>query len=106
MQNHVVERPRTDFDVVGAFHEIDAHRPPERGDHPGGDGVGGADGTDAQVRFLVGSFPAAPEARNAGSGGPAEHRTLGSVADKNKSDILVFELARGGDDGIPRAVKT
>ena len=32
--------------------------------------------------------------------------TLGPVTDKNKSDIFVFEFARGGDDGVPRAVKT
>ena len=32
--------------------------------------------------------------------------TLGPVTDKNKSDVFVFEFARGSDDGVPRAVKT
>src|ERR1700730_17246329 len=32
--------------------------------------------------------------------------TLGSVTDKNKSDIFFFELARGSNDGVPCAVKT
>src|ERR1700726_234014 len=31
---------------------------------------------------------------------------LGTVTDKNKSDIFVLELARGSNDGVPRTVKT
>ena len=40
------------------------------------------------------------------SGQRFEAGALGSITDEHQANVVVFELARGGDEGVPGAVKT